>query len=71
MNKVDVKFATIRKQYLRWLFRPKFEREKQFRNGTIAIAKEKCRINLNKPYIGTNILDLRQVLMQDFHYDYI
>ena len=31
-----------------------------------------CRINLNKPiYIGISIIDLRKVLMQDFHYNYI
>ena len=44
----------------------------KFRNGAVAIKKEKCRINLDKPiYIGTNILDLSKVLMQDFDYNYI
>ena len=38
----------------------------------IAIEKEKCRKNLNKPvYIGTSILNLSKILMQDFHYNYI
>ena len=53
-------------------FRPTFEREKRFSNRAIAIKKEKCRINLNKPtYIGTSILDLCKVLMKDFHNSYI
>ena len=44
----------------------------KFRNGAVAIKKEKCRINLDKPiYIGTNILDLSKVLVQDFDYNYI
>ena len=37
-----------RKQYLKISFRPAFKREKQFRNGTMAIEKENCRINLNE-----------------------
>ena len=54
MRKVDGKFGTTKSQYLKWSFRPTFKREKQFRNGAIAIEKEKYRINLNKSvYIGT------------------
>ena len=70
MNRVDVKIVTTRKRYIKEPFRPTFKRrQKQFWNGPIAIKKEKCRINLNKPiYIGTSILDLSKVLMQDFNY---
>ena len=72
MNKVDVKILTTRKQNLKWSFRATFKREKQYCNGAVAIEKEKCRINLNKPiYIGTSTLDLGKVLIQDFHYNYI
>ena len=47
-------------------------KNKHFCKGAIAIEKEKCRINLNKPIcIGTRILDLVKVLMQDFQYSYI
>ena len=56
----------------KWSFRLTFKREKQFRNVAIAIEKEKYRINLNKLiYIGTGIIDLSKVLMQDFHFNYI
>ena len=72
MNKVDVKIVTATRQCFNWLFRPTFKREKQFRNRAIAFEKEKYRINLNKPiYIWITISDLRKVLMQDFHYNYI
>ena len=54
MNKTALKIVTTRKQYLEWSFTPLFKREKQLRNGVIAI--EKVRINLNKPtYIEANI----------------
>ena len=72
MNKVAVKIATAWKQYFKYSFRPTFKRERQCRNGAIAIEKEKYRINFNKPiYIGTSILDLCKVLMPKFHYNYI
>ena len=48
-------------------------REKQFRNGALALAigKGKCRMNFNKLiYIGASSLDLRKVLPQDFRYNY-
>ena len=54
MNKTALKIVATRKQYLEWSFTPLFKREKQLRNGVIAI--EKGRINLNKPtYIEANI----------------
>ena len=70
--KVDVKIVTTRKQYLKWSFTPNFKKRKIFRNGAIAIEKEKCILNLNKPtYIETSMLDFSKVLMQDFDYNYI
>ena len=41
MNKVEVKIVTTRKRYLKLSFIPSFKREKQFRNGAIAIKKRK------------------------------
>ena len=72
MNKFDVKFVTTKKICLTCLFRPTFKREKQFRNGVIAIEEEKCEVILNKAiYIGVTILDLRKILMLDFYYNCI
>ena len=72
MNKADVKIVATRKQYFQWAFRPNFKRAKQFRNGALANEKEKCKINLEKPIsIGMSILDLREVLIADFDYNYI
>ena len=33
MNETDVENVTSRKEYLKWLFRTTFRREKQFPNG--------------------------------------
>ena len=41
MNKTDAKIETIRKRYLKSLFRLSFKREKQSLNGAIATKKEK------------------------------
>ena len=36
------------------------------------IEKGKCRIKLNKPtHTGASILESNQVLMHDFHFNYI
>ena len=72
MNKVNLEIVTTGKQYLKWSLaqpiRLTFKREKQFHNGGIAIKKQTCKINLNKPiYIGASILDLSKVLPQNFH----
>ena len=63
VNKVDVKTVNTRKQYLKGIFRPAFKKEKHFRDGAIAIEKEKYITNLYKAiYIGTCRLDLSKVL---------
>ena len=43
-----------------------------FDNDLVAIHKSKVILTLNKPvYVGMCRLDLRKVLMFEFHYDYI
>ena len=45
---------------------------KIFDNELVAIRKNKVTLTLNKSaYIGMCILELSQVLMYEFHYDYI
>ena len=50
MNNLDLKVLITKKLcYLRWEFRPTFKIEKQFRNGAIAIEKNKnCKILINQ-----------------------
>ena len=43
-----------------------------FDSDLVAIRKNKVTLTLNKPaYIGMCILELRKILMYEFHYDYI
>ena len=45
---------------------------KIFDNHLVAIRKCKLALKLNKPaYMGTCILELSEVLIYKFHYDYI
>ena len=45
---------------------------KIFDNNLVAIRKRKGLLKLNKhAYIGMCILELKKVLMYEFHYDYI
>ena len=45
---------------------------KIFDNDLVAVRKSKVTLTLNKPvYVGMCILELRKVLMYEFHYDYM
>ena len=45
---------------------------KIFVNDLVAIRKSKFTLKLNKPaYVGMYILDLSNISMYEFHYDYI
>ena len=62
-NRIDVKLVSNGKDYMS---------HKIFDNNFAAIRKSKLALELNKPaYIGMCILELRKVLMYEFHYDYI
>ena len=51
---------------------PIYMSQKIFGNNLDAIGKSKITLTLNKPpYVGICILDLSNVLMYEFHYDYI
>ena len=71
-NRIDVKLASNKKDYLKWTSKPSYMSHKIFKNDLVAICKKKVRLTLNKPaYIGMCILELSEVLMYEFDYDYI
>ena len=72
MNRINVKFVSNKKDYLKWTSKPIYMSHKIFENDLVAIRQNKVTLTLNKPaYIGMCIIELSNVLMYEFHYDYI
>ena len=71
-NKIHVKLISNKKDYLTWTSKPSYMSHKIVDNDLVAIRKNKVTLTFNKPaYIGMCILELSEVLMYKFHYDYI
>ena len=71
-NKIDVKLASNKEDYLKWTSKPSYTSHKIFDNDLVAIRKNKVTLTLNKTaYICMCFLELSKVLMHEFHYDYI
>ena len=71
-NKIDVKLVSNKKDYLKRTPKSSYMSHKIFENDLVAIHKNKGTLTLHKPaYIGMCILELSQVLMYEFHYNYI
>ena len=69
-KRIDVKL--VRKEYLKCTSKPSYMLHKIFDNNLVTICKSKLLLKLNKPaYIGMCTLELSEVLMYKFHYDYI
>ena len=67
-NRIDVKLANSKKDYLKWISKQNYMSHKIFDNDSVAIRKNKVTLTLNKPtYIGMCILELSKVLMHEFH----
>ena len=72
INRIDLKLASNKKDYLKWKTKPSYMSHKIFDNDLVAIRKNKVTLTFNKPaYFGMCILELSKVLMYEFHYDYI
>ena len=67
-NRIDVKLASNKKDYLKWTPKPSYMSPKIFDNNLVAIRKNKVTLTLNEPaYAGMCILDLSKELMYEFH----
>ena len=70
-KRISVKLLTNAK-VLKCISKPSFVSQKIFSKAFITIHEIKPALTLNKPiYIGFSILELRKLLMYDFHYNYI
>ena len=71
-NRVDVRLVNNEKYYLKWISKPTYVAQNIFDNDLLASHKVKTIITLNKPaYLGMCILELSEVPMYEFLYDYI
>ena len=71
-NRIDAQLVSNKKDYLKWTSEPSYMSHKLFDNDLVATRESKVTLMLNKPaYIGMLILELRKVLMYEFHYNYI
>ena len=71
-HRIDVKLVSNTKDYLKWTSKPSYMSHKTFDNDLVTIRKNKVTVMLTKPaYIRMGILELRKVLMYEFHYNYI
>ena len=68
----SIKIVDNRKDALKEIKKPNFERATIFGKKLVACHMQKTEIYFNKPvYVGQAILDLSKTLMFDFHYNYI
>ena len=71
-SRIDVRLENNEKDHLKCSSKPSYMSHKIFDNNLVAIRKSKVALKLNKPaYIGMCILELSNILMYEFHYDYI
>ena len=71
-NRINLILVNIEKDYLKCTSIPSYMSHKIFDNNLVTIRKSKLVLKLNKPaYIYMHILELSEVLMYKFHYDYI
>ena len=71
-NRIDVRYVSNWKDYLKWISKPNYKSHKIFDNVLVVIRKNKVTLTLNKPaYIGMCVLGLSKVLTSEFPFDYI
>ena len=71
-KRIDVRLVNNEKDFLKCTSKPRYMSHKIFDNNLVVIRESKVALKLNKSaYIGMCILDLSEVLMYEFHYDYI
>ena len=71
-KRIDVKLVNNAKDYKKYVTKSSFVSQKFFSKDLVAIHEIKLVLTLNKPVcVGFNVPDLSNILMYDFHYNYI
>ena len=71
-KRVDIRLVTNEKKLDKLTSKPTYVSSKIFNENLMAVHKVKETLTLNRPaYVGMCILDLSEMLMYDFYYNYI
>ena len=71
-KKTNVRLVNNAKYYRKYVSKPSFVSYKTLSKDLIAIHEIKPVLILDKPiFVGFSVLDLNEILMYDFHYNYI
>ena len=72
IKRTNAKLINDRKEYLKCVSKPNFISQKIFDKNFIAVHQIKAVLTLDRPiYVGFCILELSELLMYRFHYDYV
>ena len=68
----NIKLVTTEEKYLHMVMHPNFKSGVLFGENLMGCEVGKIKVVMNKPvYLGQAILDLSEIVMYEFHYDYI
>ena len=68
----NIKLVMTEEKYLLTLMKPNFKSGVLFGENLMGCEMGKIKVVMNKPvYLGQAILDLRKIVMYEFHYDYM
>ena len=68
----NIKLVTTEEKYLRTVMKPNFKSGVLFGENLMGFEMGKIKVVMNKlVYLGHAILDLRKIVMYEFHYDYM
>ena len=71
-NHRDIKLVTSDKRRKQLVSEPYYHSHEKFSDHLMAIEMKKIRVKMVKPlYLGMSILDINEILMYEFWYDYI
>ena len=68
----DIKLVTNKEAYLKKVMKLNFKSEITFSKSLMGCKMGKVSVIMNKPvYLGQTILDLSEIIMYEFHYNYM
>ena len=68
----NIKLVTTEERYLKTIIPPKFKSGIRCDENFMGCEMGKINVKMNKPiYLGQAILDLRKIVMYEFHYNYM